>query len=133
MANQENENQRMYEELKTRLSDERIDLLHRYFEAANNFYQIIPLKGLLRIINSQNSEPYTEDDFLTYAEMTQLEQHYFEIYGFDEIFERQPESTPINRLLIHESLLEYNDYVEMFSEKQGILRPGKGCFACIRG
>ena len=41
MANQENENQRMYEELKTRLSDERIDLLHRYFEAANNFYQII--------------------------------------------------------------------------------------------
>ena len=109
----------MYANLKEHLSDERIDLLRRYFEAANNFYQIIPLKRLLRIINSQNSEPYTEDDFLTYAEMTQLEQHYFEIYGLDEIFERQPESAPINRLLIHESLLEYNDYVEMFSEKQG--------------
>ena len=43
----------------------------------------------------------------------------FIIDQLDEIFERQPESTPINRLLIHESLLEYNDYVELYSEKQG--------------
>lgn len=109
----------MYAKLKEHLSDDRIDLLRRYFEAANNFYQIIPLKRLLRIINSQNSEPYTEDDFLTYAEITRHERHYFEIYGLDEIFKRQPESTPINRLLIHESLLDYNDYVEMYSEKHG--------------
>lgn len=109
----------MYAKLKEHLSDDRIDLLRRYFEAANNFYQIIPLKRLLRIINSQNSEPYTEDDFLAYAEITRHERHYFEIYGLDEILKRQPESTPINRLLIHESLLEYNDYVEMYSEKHG--------------
>lgn len=109
----------MYTKLKEHLSDERIDLLRRYFEASNNFYQIITLKRLFRIINSQNSETYTEDDFLAYAEITRHERHYFEIYGLDEIFERQPESTPINRLLIHESLLEYNDYVELYSEKQG--------------
>ena len=109
----------MSTKLKEHLSDERIDLLRRYFEAANNFYQIITLKRLFRIINSQNSETYTEDDFLAYAEITRHERHYFEIYGLDEIFERQPESTPINRLLIHESLLEYNDYVELYSEKQG--------------
>lgn len=109
----------MYAKLKEHLSDERIDLLRRYFEAANNFYQIIPLKRLFRIINSRNSEPYTEDDFLAYAEITRHERHYFEIYGLDEIFERQPESTAISRLLIHESLPDYNDYVEMYSEKQG--------------
>lgn len=109
----------MSTKLKEHLSDERIDLLRRYFEAANNFYQIITLKRLFRIINSQNSETYTEDDFLAYAEITRHERHYFEIYGLDEIFERQPESTPINRLLLHESLLEYNDYVELYSEKQG--------------
>ena len=88
----------MSTKLKEHLSDERIDLLRRYFEAANNFYQIITLKRLFRIINSQNSETYTEGDFLAYAETTRHERHYFEIYGLDEIFERQPESTPINRL-----------------------------------
>lgn len=35
----------MYTKLKEHLSDERIDLLRRYFEASNNFYQIITLKG----------------------------------------------------------------------------------------
>lgn len=35
----------MYTKLNEHLSDERIDLLHRYFEAANNFYQIITLKS----------------------------------------------------------------------------------------
>lgn len=88
----------MSTKLKEHLSDERIDMLRRYFEAANNFYQIITLKRLFRIINSQNSETYTEGDFLAYAEITRHERHYFEIYGLDEIFERQPESTPINRL-----------------------------------
>lgn len=119
MANQENENQRMYEELKTRLSDERIDLLRRYFEAANNFYKIIPIKRLLRIINSQNSEPYNEADFLEYVEILQNEEHFFATLGMEELFDDEPASAPINRLLIHESLLDFDDYSELLSSKKG--------------
>lgn len=119
MANQENEIQKMYEELKARLSDERIDLLHRYFEAANNFYKIIPLKRLLRIINSQNSEPYNEADFLEYVEILQNEEHFFAILGMEELFPDEPVSAPINRLLIHESLLDFEDYDELVSSKKG--------------
>ena len=119
MANQENEIQKMYEKLKTRLSVERIDLLHRYFEAANNFYKIIPLKRLLRIINSQNSEPYNEADFLEYVEILQSEEHFFAILGMEELFDDEPSSAPINRLLIHESLLDFDDYSELLSSKKG--------------
>lgn len=119
MANQENEIQKMYEELKARLSDERIDLLHRYFEAANNFYKIIPLKRLLRIINSQNSEPFNEADFLEYVEILQNEEHFFDILGMEELYEDEPVSAPINRLLIHESLLDFEDYDELLSSKKG--------------
>ena len=110
---------KMYANLKQHLSDERIDLLHRYFEAASHFYQIISLKRLLRIINSQNSEQYTEDDFLAYVEIARNEQNFYEICGLEELFDSEPESTPINRLLVHESLLDYEDYVEMYSKKQG--------------
>ena len=119
MANQENEIQKMYEKLKTRLSDERIDLLHRYFEAANNFYKIIPLKRLLRIINSQNCEPYNEADFLEYVEILQNEEHFFAILGMEELFPDEPVSASINRLLIHESLLDFEDYDELLSSKKG--------------
>lgn len=110
---------KMYANLKQQISDDRIDLLHRYFEAASNFYQIIPLKRLLRIINSQNSEQYTEDDFLAYVEIARHEQNFYEICGLEELFDSEPESAPINRLLVHESLLECEDYVEMYSKKQG--------------
>lgn len=108
-----------YANLKEHLSDERIHLLRRYFEAASNFYQIIPLKRLLRIINSQNIEKYTEDDFLAYVEIARHEQNVYEICGLEELFDSEPESAPINRLLVHESLLECEDYVEMYSKKQG--------------
>lgn len=109
----------MYANLKQHLSDERIDLLRRYFDAASNFYQIISLKRLLRIINSQNSEQYTEDDFLAYVEIARHEQNFYEICGLEELIDSEPESTPINRLLVHESLLDYDDYAEMYSKKQG--------------
>ncbi len=104
---------------KLHLSEERIELLRQYFEAANNFYQLIPLKRLLRIINSQNSEHYSEEDFLNYAEITQCERHFFDILGEDELFEGVQESKPIYRLLVHESLLEFDDYMELYSEKEG--------------
>jgi hypothetical protein len=107
----------MYDKLKTTLSDERIELLHRYFNAMNNFYQTIPLKRMLRIINSQNDEPYSEEDFLAFAEIVRHERHFYYIVGREELYDDVPESKPIERELVHESLLEFDIYYEMFAHK----------------
>lgn len=106
-----------YGKLKMSLSDERIELLRRYFEAMNNFYQIIPLKRMLRIINSQNDEQYSEEDFLAFAEIARHDRHFYYILGKEEIYDDEPESKPFDRELLHESLLEFDLYYEMADAK----------------
>lgn len=107
----------MYIKLKLSLSDERIELLRRYFDAMNNFYQIIPLKRMLRIINSQNDEQYSEEDFLAFSEIARHEQHFYYILGQEELYDDEPESKPLDRELVHESLLEFDLYYEMADAK----------------
>jgi len=107
----------MYSKLKMSLSDERIELLRRYFEAMNNFYQIIPLKRMFRIINSQNDEQYSEKDFLAFAEIARHERHFYSILGKEELYDDEPESKSFDRELIHESLLDFDIYYEMADAK----------------
>lgn len=107
----------MYSKLGQSLSDERIELLHRYFDAMNNFYQIIPLKRMFRIINSQNDEPYSEEDFLAFAEIALHERHFYCILGKDELYDDAPVSKPLERELVHESLLDFDIYYEMANAK----------------
>lgn len=109
----------MYSKLKLSLSDERIELLRRYFEAMNNFYQIIPLKRMFRIINSQNDEQYSEEEFLAFAEIVRHERHYYFILGKEELYDDVPDSKPFERELVHESLLGFDDYYEMADVKYG--------------
>lgn len=107
----------MYDKLRLSLSDDRIELLQRYFDAMNNFYQIIPLKRMFRIINSQNDEQYSEEDFLAFAEIARHERHFYSILGKDELYDDVPVSKPFERELVHESLLEFDDYYEMADAK----------------
>lgn len=107
----------MYGKLKMSLSDERIELLRRYFDAMNNFYQTIPLKRMFKIINSQNDEPYSEDDFIAFAEIARHERHFYCILGQEELYDDVPVSKPFERELVHESLLDFDIYYEMADAK----------------
>lgn len=112
--------QAMYEKLGESLSQEKIDLLNEYFEAVNNFYNIIPLNKVFRIINKQNEEQYSEDDFLAFAEIARHERRYYSILGMEELYESEPESKPMDREIISEYLLQYDDdYDEMAAAKRG--------------
>lgn len=107
----------MYNKLRQALSDERIELLRRYFDAMNNFYQTIPLKRMFRIINSQNDEQYSEEDFLAFAEIARHERHFYSILGQEELYDDMPVSKPFERELVHESLLDFDIYYEMADAK----------------
>ncbi|MGN1120352.1 MAG: hypothetical protein ACI4Q4_08330, partial [Oscillospiraceae bacterium] len=63
--------------------------------------------------------PYNETDFLEYVEILQNEEHFFDILGMEELDPDEQASAPINRLLIQESLLEFDDYAELLSSKKG--------------
>lgn len=52
-------------------------------------------------------------------EILQHEEHFFAILGMNELYPDEPASAPINRLLIHESLLDFDDYSELLSSKKG--------------
>lgn len=107
----------MYSELRLHLSDERIELLRQYFDAMNSFYMVISLKKMLRIINSQNEEQYSEEDFLAFAEIARHERHFYYILGMEELYEEEPKSKPIERELVHESLLEFDNYYDLAEAK----------------
>ncbi len=108
---------KMYEKLKLTLSEERIELLRRYFDAVNNFYQIIQLKRIFQIINSQNTQQYSEEDFLTFAEIACNERHFYSILGKDEFYDNEPVGEPFEKYLIHESLVEFDLLYEMAEAK----------------
>jgi hypothetical protein len=113
---------KLIDALKDRLSEERILLLRDYFAAASNFYRIVPLKRLLRIINSQNEEQFSEEDFLAFANIAAeggTEIYYF-IKGLEEFYDDKPKSEPINRLIVQEPLVEFDDvFFEMMEAKEG--------------
>lgn len=110
----------MYEQLRRSLSQERIDLLDKYFEAVNNFYNIIPLNKIFRIINNQNEEQFSKEDFLAFAEIARHEHHYYSILGMEELYKNEPESKPMDRELISEYILQFDeDYDEMAAAKRG--------------
>ena len=106
----------MYEKLNKSLSGDRIDLLKRYFEAMNNFYKLIPLKRMLRILNEHYEENYSEEDFLEFSEIVRHEMHYYYILGKEELFDNVPASNPIERELVHETLIDFGDEYDELAE-----------------
>ena len=66
---------RMYKKLG--LPDETVSLLHDYFDAFSNLYQVLPLKDAFKIIESQNKGLITLDEFLAFSEIARHEEHFY--------------------------------------------------------
>lgn len=94
--------------MSKKLSVETKQLLSRYFDAAANLYGIITLKALLEIYNEQN-EPIDEDSFLEFADNIDLSQKYYYIVSEDEFYDDIEETAPMNRDIVSEYLLMYDD------------------------
>lgn len=111
---------RMYKKLA--LPQETISLLHDYFNAFSNLYQVLPLSDAYKIIDSHNSGMITFDEFISFSEIARHEQHYYYILAKDELFLDAPEEEPIDREIVHESLVdidleEYYNMVENQNNK----------------
>lgn len=104
---------RMYKKLA--LPQETISLLHDYFDAFANLYQVLPLKDAYKIIDSQNSGLITFDEFISFSEIARHEEHYYYILAKDELFLDAPEEDPIDREIVHESLvdIDFDEYYNM--------------------
>ncbi len=91
-----------------KLTEETKQLLDQYFDAAVNLYGIIPLRKLLEIYNSQN-EPIDEKSFLEFVDEIDLDHKNYFIVGEDEFFEDIENTDPIDRDVVAEHLLMYED------------------------
>lgn len=111
---------RMYKKLA--LPEETISLLHDYFDAFANLYKVLPLKDAYKIIEHQNKGLITLDDFISFSEIARHEEHYYYVLAKDELFSDAPEEEPIDREIVHESLVdidfdEYYNIVEHQHDK----------------
>lgn len=110
---------RMYGKLG--LHEETINLLHDYFLAFANFYFILPLKDAFKIIERQNKNLVTEEQFAAFSEIARHEEHFYWILGKDELYTQAPESVPLDREIILEYLvdLDYEEYYKLSQMQYG--------------
>lgn len=105
----------MYKELG--ITEENVMLLHDYFNAFSNLYQILSLRDAFKIIDRQNKDLITYDKFIEICEIVRHEKNYFYILSEDEFLEEQIEVNPKYCNIVHESLL-ITDYDEYYTLKE---------------
>jgi hypothetical protein len=88
------------------LPDETRSLLYDYFEAIANFYEVLPLNDAYRIFDRQNKGMVTKEDFIAFSEIARHERHCYYILSKDELYLDAPAEEPIDREIIHESLVD---------------------------
>ena len=100
---------------KLNLPEEKIKLLYDYFEAFSNFYQLLSLKDAYKIINSFDPSLVTKDEFIAFSEILRHEKHFYFILGKEELYRNAPISEPMEREIVHESLVivDRDYYYEM--------------------
>lgn len=110
---------RMYKKLT--ISDETVNLLHLYFKAFSNFYELIPLKMAYDIFKKQNGEIVSKEEFIEFSEIARHETHFYYILGDDELYSGCPKSEPFDREIVHECLVitARHFYYEMVDAKCG--------------
>lgn len=110
---------RMYKKLG--LPDETVSLLHDYFDAFSNLYQVLPLKDAFNIIESQNKGLITLDEFLAFSEIARHEEHFYYILSKNELYLDAPDEEPIDREIVHESLvdIDYDEYYKLVENQHG--------------
>ena len=106
------------------LSQETKELLRSYFEAFSNLYGITPLYRALRIIQKQNPElELTEEEFLSFVNEIEQEDHYYIIAGAEDIYSDVNDPTPpLKREIIAEHLYavdDFDSYDELRAEQEG--------------
>lgn len=106
------------------LSKETEELLRAYFDAFSNLYGIMPLYRAFRIIRKQNPElALTEEEFLSFSDKMEQEEHYYIIASEEEIYDNVEEQTPpMKREIISEYLYAVDDfesYAELKAEQEG--------------
>lgn len=110
---------RMYKKLN--LPAETVSLLHDYFDAFANLYQVLPLKDAFRIIERQNKGLITMDEFVSFSEIARHEEHYYYILSKNELYLDAPEEEPIDREIVHVSLvdIDFDGYYNMVENQHG--------------
>lgn len=114
----------MAENKNKELSQETKELLRSYFDAFSNLYGITPLYRALRIIQKQNPElELTEEEFLSFDNEIEQEDHYYIITGAEDIYSDINDPTPpLKREIIAEHLYvvdDFDSYDELRSEQEG--------------
>ena len=109
---------RMYKKLG--LPDETVSLLHDYFDAFSNLYQVLPLKDAFKIIESQNKGLITLDEFLAFSEIARHEEHFYYILSKNELYLDAPDEEPIDREIVHESLvdIDFDEYYNLVENQR---------------
>ena len=114
----------MTENKNKRLSEETKKLLRSYFDAFSNLYGITPLYRALRIIQKQNSElELTEEEFLSFVNEVDQEEHIYTIAGAEDIYSDVDQPTPpLKREIIAEYLFaadDFESYDKLKTEQDG--------------
>lgn len=109
---------RMHKKLD--LPEETVKLLYDYFDAFSNFYLRLPLYDAYEIFKSQNSDLATEEQFVAFSEIARHEKHYYFILGDEELFIDGKKSEPIEREIVHQSLvdIDFDIYYNMYEAQQ---------------
>ena len=109
---------------ENRLPTETKELLRSYFAAFSNLYGITPLYRALRIIQKQNPElGLTEEEFLSFVNEIDQEEHFYIIAGAEDIYSDVNDPTPpMKREIIAEYLYavdDFDSYDELRTEQEG--------------
>lgn len=110
---------RMYKKLG--LPDETVSLIYDYFDAFANLYQVLPLKDSFKIIELQNKDLITMDEFVAFSEIARHENHYYYILSKNELYLDAPEEELIDREIVHVSLvdIDFDEYYSMVEKQRG--------------
>ena len=103
------------EEVMRFFSQDAVDTLELQFKVMAEFYGLIPLHKVYEILTVHYGEKISEEAFLAFCEYERHNPKYFyyEIFGEEEYYESDaPASKPMDRLLVFESLIQFEDDYE---------------------
>ena len=101
---------------------ENIDLLHDYFSAFAEFYNIISLREAFGIVKRHNGDLISEDDFTAFSEIVRHDDgYYYYILSADELYEDVAESETMDREIVLESMvdIDFDVYYDTSKAQKG--------------
>lgn len=102
------------------LPDDTIKLLHDYFAAFGEFYYIISLRDAFSIIKKQNGDLISKEAFIAFSEIVRHEDgHFYYVLGADELYDDVPVSEIMDREIVLESLIDFDDYYGVSDIQRG--------------